>query len=60
VVRLRLTKDAQKHSDLARERKHAILASALESLDEGAHVRLRRGLEVLAALTNALGRESER
>jgi DNA-binding MarR family transcriptional regulator len=57
VVRLRLTKAAQKQSDLARQRRYAILAGALGLLDDGAYAELQRGLEVLAAVTDALDQE---
>jgi DNA-binding MarR family transcriptional regulator len=60
VGRLRLAKAAQKHSDLVRERRHAILAEALGSLDDGAYATLQRGLQVLAALTSAIAPEIQR
>jgi DNA-binding MarR family transcriptional regulator len=60
VGRLRLAKTAQKQSDLARKRRYAILAGALGLLDDGAYATLQRGLEVLAAVTDALDQEIER
>jgi DNA-binding MarR family transcriptional regulator len=60
VGRLRLTRAAQKHSDLARERRHAMLAAALGFLDDTAYATLQRGLDVLSAVTDALGQEIER
>jgi DNA-binding MarR family transcriptional regulator len=60
VGRLRLTRAAQKHSDRARERRHAMLAEALGVLDDAAYATLQRGLEVLSAVTDALAQEIER
>lgn len=60
VGRLSLTAVAQKHSDLARERRHAVLAEALGLLDDKAYSSLLRGLEALSAATNALDRGTDR
>jgi DNA-binding MarR family transcriptional regulator len=59
VGRLSLSAIAQKHSDLARERRHIVLAAALGLLDDRAYSSLLRGLDALSAATDALDREND-
>lgn len=53
VGRLSLAVAAQRHSNLARERRHVVLAEVLALLDDTTYATLLRGLKALSAATTA-------